>query len=331
MKKIYLTVTLFGIGCMAFAQPTITMANSAPMPGESFLMHFAAWQSEGPSGANQTWDFSNLVADSSKTFNWVDPANTPNGASFPTADIAQEDPGAGFVYYDHSNGDLEYVGADANGLLVEQSDPEVTLELPCTFGTTWTDTQAGTIPFGGTRAGTTNGDGDAYGTLTLPWGTVNNVLRVHLNQVYTDNIIITIDYIMNFYMYYKEGTSSPLLIVADLLITPSFGAPINTKYIQYADQSVVGIGEEMEIVGSMNIYPVPATEEANVHFTLEEKENITIDLIDMTGRSISSEELGIVLPGEHVHGINVADLRSGMYFIQLSSPNGRSVERLIVE
>lgn len=329
MKELF-TVTFLVLGSTMIAQPTITLGNSAPMPGESFVFHYAPWQSEGPAGANQTWDFSNLVADSSNTHNYVDPATTPFGASFPTADVALEDPGSGVVYFDYSTGNMEYVGAEALGFLVTQTDPEIVLEMPCTYGTSWSDTQAGTLAFG-TRSGSNTGDGDAYGTLQMPWGTVNNVLRVHFAQDYTDTVIVVINYDFDFYYFYKEGSHVPILTVADLNVLPSIGAPTNTKYIQFADQSVVGLGEEMEIIGSMQVYPSPASNQATLEFSLEQADEMFMSIFDMTGRAVSEVELGRTAPGIHREHIDLKGLTPGSYFVQLKGSKAQRTERLIVQ
>lgn len=330
MKLLYTSI-LAVITLAAQAQPSITMAGSAPMPGDSFVSYFGSYLAPGPAGANQTWDFSGLIPDSTQIITFVAPSSTTNGASFPTADVAQVDPNGGVVYFDYDNGDMEYVGTDAGGILVTQTDPEVVLDFPLSFGTTWTDTQAGTLAFG-TRSGTTNGNADAYGTLTLPSGvTVNNVLRVHLEQDYTDLLgLITVDYDFDTHWFYVEGTEYPLLMLQTQVVTPSLGPATTNQFAQWLDPNSIGIEENISSIRSMRVYPVPSHEQVTIEYDLMKSETVQFELIDIIGRICKQgmpEQQGA---GLNRINLNVDDLPAGQYQLRLRGKSGASTMPLMV-
>lgn len=329
MRKIYLSY-LFSLGAsICIAQPTLTVSGNSPMPGVDFTVHYDTWQSEGNGGANQTWDYSGLTSDSTKTISYVDPMSTPSGASFPNAEVCQVDY-SGYIYYDYDNNNWDYIGAEAAGTVISSTDPATFLELPLTYGDSWSDTRASTMQFG-TRAGTISGNADGYGTLILPWGTINDVLRIHVEEDYTDNVFITIDYDFDTFWFMKPGIPYPLLLLQTLNVTPSLGAPSQILALQYADESAVGIGEEIEIIGSMSVFPSPAEDNATLEYTLAAGDAMTLSIVEMTGRTVAEVALGRKAPGIHRENISVSGLTSGAYFVQLQGSQTQRIERLIVQ
>lgn len=82
-----------GFLASASAQITIT-SNDLVSVGDSLKLAYVDTVppgfGPGPSGANQHWDFSELVSDTLTQLNFVDPDNTPYGTSFPSSNIAAQ-------------------------------------------------------------------------------------------------------------------------------------------------------------------------------------------------------------------------------------------------
>ena len=74
-----------------------------PVIGDSFTTSYmdTAGVTEGPSGSNIAWDFSNLVATGEQwNVQYVDPAEAPGDSLFPDADIAVSYDGLAHTFYD---------------------------------------------------------------------------------------------------------------------------------------------------------------------------------------------------------------------------------------
>nr|MBA3986861.1 fibronectin type III domain-containing protein [Flavobacteriales bacterium] len=107
----------------------------------------------GPSGTNQTWNFTNLNAHSFTWSNLVNPATTPGGASFPTSNVAIEDGGGSYVYARHTQSDFRLVGVSIFGYDINVIPNEKVLVFPATYNTSFTDTMSGSLTIAGAVIG----------------------------------------------------------------------------------------------------------------------------------------------------------------------------------
>ena len=141
----------------------------------------------GPTGGNQTWDFSALNNDDPEERIFADPANTPFAASFPSANLAVSEETDSWAYLLVNNSTFETLGfGEFDGGQPEIDKFNQTLfTFPSTFGTSYVDvesegwvfkdpipTSAG-VPFdslGFRAAFITDSEIDAWGTLKTPLG-----------------------------------------------------------------------------------------------------------------------------------------------------------------
>lgn len=146
-------------------------------------------------GANQTWDFSGLTADAMEPdfyFKFFDPANTPHAARYPDATLAAINADSQYIYYVFENNLLQLIGTvfedEMLGTAYAEYDNSETEEVfPISYENTWTDAFDGNNILGVFSSpfnGSIEGEVDAYGTLILPSGTFNNVLRVKEERNY---------------------------------------------------------------------------------------------------------------------------------------------------
>src|SRR5262245_25684671 len=133
----------------ASAQPVLDLGNSAPVPGDAFVVHASALGSPGNAGAAQTWDFSALTTDSVFDFVYVDPDSTEDGIAFPPATVAVPDP-AGTMYYVFNASGGRLAGVSIPGSTpISYDDPMITATFPCTYLTTWIDPLHAAYNYGG--------------------------------------------------------------------------------------------------------------------------------------------------------------------------------------
>lgn len=222
MKHTFFT-TLFLLPAIAFfAQPVITN-NDLLKVGDVVITQPCATATFNPgsAGANQVWDFSQLVAEGPEdTTFYILPAGTPYAASFPSSNIVGKFGSDGYGYYQVSGDKLFFWGQADPSANIILSDPATYFKSPATYGTFVYDTIAGSVGLGaltGTVVGNSWFEGDGYGSLQTPGGQYSDVLRVKTVTVALATVpflgTIT-DSIFN-YSWYKVGVKSPVLEMID--------------------------------------------------------------------------------------------------------------------
>jgi len=76
-----------------------------------------------------------------------------------------------------------------------------------------------------------------------------------------------------------------------------------------------------------NVYPNPATDNAEIVFVLDKSSNVTIDMFDVVGHKTNLRK-GFETKGAHVFSINTADYPTGSYIITMTV-EGRRVAKSI--
>ncbi|MBK8226816.1 MAG: hypothetical protein IPK70_06535 [Flavobacteriales bacterium] len=242
MRLLTLSIAI-SLAAATSAQPTLTQATNGFTIGQSYALNYSPYALPGLTGPDQVWDFSALAVDSSTFIQWVDPATTTSGALFPVASIAEEWNVVSFSDQDATG--LYVHGSDEQGTVVALSDTRRALAWPFTYTNTWTDDYAGTYSVAGfdvTRTGTYNGEADAYGTLQMPWGSVEDALRIHITAAQSDeSLFATITQDIDSYQWFVAGEPWPVLEVVSTTITSPLG-PIETSYTLWMNDAVTGIG-----------------------------------------------------------------------------------------
>ena len=240
---------------------TLNQGNNAPVIGEVFSQHRGTYIDPGAPGTGQSWDFSALQATTTLTSTIQAAASTPNGASFPGATVAASAGGGNYMYMKITSTGLENVGVYGSSTVMAYQNPELLLQYPCALNTTWTDSWSTTFVSGGfpiARAGTTTGLADGVGTVIMPYGTFNNVLRVKLTQQYSDDMggMATVDYTCTNY-YFCRG---PTWRWSDQLPDRNDRGQHPTEtYAAWLDASNVGITEAQRHATGMEVFN-PATD-----------------------------------------------------------------------
>lgn len=91
----------------------------------------------------------------------------------------------------------------------------------------------------------------------------------------------------------------------------------------------VGINEISNTLMA-NIYPNPAHQELNIDLYSQSPNTIIIELIDISGRLVLSEQYQISI-GLNKKQINIDQVQKGLYMLKLSSENGISTEKIIIQ
>jgi hypothetical protein len=76
-------------------------------------------------------------------------------------------------------------------------------------------------------------------------------------------------------------------------------------------------------------YPNPAADFTTINYSLEKSVNVTIEVIDNTGKKIASFVEGVKPAGDHSVKFNTADLAAGAYYYTIFTDNGRITKKII--
>lgn len=96
--------------------------------------------------------------------------------------------------------------------------------------------------------------------------------------------------------------------------------------------NIVGIDDPLEQSGLQlgDIVPNPVAQTAFINYSLKERTEVSLDLIDLSGKQIRLLKDGIEAPGDHRVNFDRSGLSSGIYFLRLSSKEGSRVKKIIL-
>ena len=93
--------------------------------------------------------------------------------------------------------------------------------------------------------------------------------------------------------------------------------------------NITGIDDQKPIP-SVSIYPNPVNEKLFVDLNLTQSGKVSYSLFSLSGKEILSNELD--LPQGFFHEIiNIPNLRTGVYYLQIKSPQGVLQHKIIVK
>lgn len=333
MKIPYTLALSFTLLSAAAEAQTLNQGNNAALVGQSFTEHMSTSAVTGPSGASQTWNFATIASLSDLSFVMQSVASTPAGSSFLGATVAAMS-GDNYNYIKYSATGMENMGATTTLANLVYQNSELVLKYPCSYNTTWTDTWSTNFSVMGTsisRSGSSTGLADGYGTLVMPYGTVNNVLRVKFTQTFSDQSmgIPVATYTCTTYYYYKPGIHLAL-VQTSTLVTTTNGSNQTTYDTRWLDGSYVGIAESVHHSIGIDLYPNPAKDQVTLVMGTSGG-RVRVDLLDGTGRVVRSEQMQANM-GLVRHELDLGGLTAGLYQVLVTGADGsQGVQRLVVE
>jgi hypothetical protein len=314
------------------AQPTIT-GSVIPSIGSSSTFRFFNAENtlQGDSGANVTWDYSNLTLTGTGIFDYKDPATMPAGSQFATANLGVDQNGDPQIYIIADNQQYSAVGIQFSGISENYTNnPKELVRFPISYATQYVDSFEGNAVAGSVNANR-KGDivinGDAYGDLILPYVTFQNVLRVRTISTYEDKFLNNVvnSGIDTVYAWYKDGVEDYIFTWSH--IYSSLAGDI--YYGAFLDTMFVGIDEEKNNLIGLLISPNPAHDVVTIEFETKSNEQITLDILDASGRLVKHIKLtsnsGVVREDIDIH-----DLKSGVYTLIVKSGLGFDTKRFVV-
>lgn len=104
----------------------------------------------------------------------------------------------------------------------------------------------------------------------------------------------------------------------------------NGAYERDLIEDNVSTNDLARIVSEMTVFPNPARDFAKITFELKESNNLNIRIVDVAGREVQIFENQSLSVGKNELDIDLTDLKSGNYFVQLVTEKGIMTKKLNV-
>jgi hypothetical protein len=329
MKKLALLLSLFVATMTAFGQLTITAETHTIPTDLSYYMLRTGNVSEfdpGGEGEDQVWDLSQFSGDELQ-YDYVEPSQGLESESFPDANLLEGIYGTE-TYIHTSDSGMQIMGQTIPGqILITYDNTRIVTPFPFTYQDTLDDeflAEGLSLINGQTvqREGEVEIVADAYGTLILPFDTLENVLRVRSASSFTDYIEgeVAGTIVDTTYSFYHD--SKPF-VVANLSILYVNGTQ-DQNHVSYASEEALtptSVNEYSSI--DFKIFPNPASDRVQIEW---DGRNAEVQIFEMGGRQVASHRLN-----ESNSVCDVSDLPGGVYLVKIISENRVLSQKLIVE
>ncbi len=304
----------------------------------------------GGSGANQTWNFSQTSSNIiDEITNVINPADAPNGASFPTANLAMTTDNSNYLYFEQNASQLNTLGfagdllGTGNPVVAPLTTGLLVHNFPRTFGSNFSDTYVTDITLDGSaispaiseirfkRTGLVLDSTDAYGQLTTPVATYNS-LRTKRIEYSTDSIWIKAifpptwqlfqvnqDTTLSYQWYANQGK----LAVAELTFD-TLGVPNRFTWLHASDFNGIN---EMSTNSNLKLYPNPSNDVINFEFLTSQNDNGSLIITDLSGKIIEKREIN---PTSLSGRIDVSLYSKGIYFFEYTSTTNQKITQKFI-
>jgi 5,10-methylene-tetrahydrofolate dehydrogenase/methenyl tetrahydrofolate cyclohydrolase len=129
-----------------------------------------------------------------------------------------------------------------------------------------------------------------------------------------------------------EGQAFTVFASGSLGSSPSFGLwAAFTNGLTFPLPVFVRTNELESKLSAMQLSPNPATEDLWVRLTLTESESLRYAVRDLTGRLIMEGDFGQVAEGDFAQQVNLGQLASGMYQMEIRSDAGLRTQKFVVQ
>ena len=331
-KRYTLFIPAISIVLSAWAQPAIDISSYGPVPGNVFPIYSVSDQVSPASGSNITWNYSSIIlpAAPTSTLQYL----SPTANDLPTTTVATLS-GTNRSFFRLDVSGYFYLGAQYGTIGVDYcSQPRMIMPLPFTMG------DERTVPYQcsgtfmsstNTSSGSTEYNAIGYGTLSLPYGSVSNVLLVRLNQSQqlTSSTQGNSQNTSEIFYFVKPGVNYPLLT---LRTETNLTTGVVSKFSFVLAQTAVGIKEAMAQAIGIEMYPNPAHGSVDVVFATSASQKLSLEVVDMAGRAVYAHSYGAGSSGIHREQIDISALSPGVYQVRITDGHGATgVKKLVVQ
>ncbi|MBJ7428046.1 MAG: DUF4397 domain-containing protein [Bacteroidia bacterium] len=157
-------------------------------------------------------------------------------------------------------------------------------------------------------------------------------VNLNLGVIYKDTAITVDEKKINYTIKRAVNKQDSILYAADSNVNLGFYIVWSNGVVDsFNRERITGINE-MAILKTNNIlvYPNPASDKVSVLLNATVSTNAQVNIMDIKGAVVKSMDNKLVA-GVNVMELSVADLPKGMYFVQVTSNEGTSTKKLVIE
>jgi hypothetical protein len=355
MKKL-LPVLLVLFCYSSNAQITIYQQD-LPQPGDTFMLYVDKTPTVSlgsPSASSQIWNYSTLANDSTKYATYGITANLPFASSFAASNSytygpailyggpGAPSPGAGIGYTMwavNSTGmwvvghRSDYDGQGEKNIFINPM--EMLMPVPCTYPFSQTydskwEVTIGYVPlnFDTLYRSRTHKTitCDAWGSMTTPFGSFSNVIRIHEYSVTTDSAFAFIGATTYYSMLIKKDTINKYLFWA-----PNERHPVAIAYcnnsgvlqrIEYVSWANLNVSEVANNEPSVSVFPNPVSDYITIKVSDNFKnKNYTLRIFDVSGKELYNK-----ICKSDENAISVKGFDKGFYFTEILTEQGKFIK-----
>lgn len=274
-------------------------------------------------GNGYTWDYSSLPdTGSTLTIRYIDPASTPYTSNFPDANLAlqiqKRDSLDHYTYFLSNSSGFITLGEVSEqqqvSAVITFYEPAVRLpDLPLEY----MDSANGWTDLNGQFAGNTTMDYsyvyDGYGTLILPTGTFDQVVRL---KTITNSKGYTIDQSAETtrYSWLSAQGGHELLVFTEQIVT-GFSPSRGSSFLYNMDATPVALAHGSFDQNVMTVFPNPAVNNISLA-GLPSGASIHVAIHNLSGQAVVSKT---ITTSNGVAGLDLAGIASGLYLVQAQS------------
>lgn len=297
----------------------------------------------GQGGENQTWNFSNAVLLTELfTEIYLVPSSTPYYNQFPNSNAASINSNTPPVYHYYLNADtgsfvLGYVQSPA---LMSYYNPLPRMLYPMSYLVVLNKSYYGVSNqgniikhFRGTRTFTCDG----YGTIILPIGTFNNVLRIKtVDDVYDTTfsggiVVGTSHEVVTYQQWYRTGFKFPVFSIVEII--PSQNPAWKVVVIEQSNTPIGIIQLSNKLPAQHRLYenyPNPFNTQTKIKFDIASELFVRITIYEANGRMIETLVNDTLSEGSYAAVWNAGSYASGVYFCKFEAGNYTSTRKMVL-
>jgi hypothetical protein len=325
--KFLATALMLLVAVGATAQITLTGETSVPRVGDVFKYHIINYGVDNLNvthdGANQVWDMSAVAEGIMAKQTYISVAESTEPETPSNLVCVGEEEGLmniSEVYYNASSTGLTFDKAIAPSVMSTSYTNRYFLKFPLGYNQEeYTEPFEGIMSMMGQTvliAGTANIKADGYGTLKLPYGTINNVLRIKIVYDYTysmdfGGMLIPYAEIHDIvYLWYNTGTRH---YIADYSLSygdAGSGMELKTATLQYLAQDDIITSQKEVASDKVSIYPNPTQGFINISGTDETPD---VKIYNLNGSLLQQEKSSAIDISGYATGVYLIDVAGNKY------------------
>ena len=303
------------------------------------------------SPGSSSWDFSGLHRSSGVTLTSVAVQGTPFASHFPAATFAlqtnvlyQGIPAVAYIYFQLGANLLDLgqgagVQSGAATVVATNTPSQVLYALPATYGTTWTTSYLDTtiisldgVPMTGSGVRhVTSFVVDAYGSMTIPGGTVHQTLRIRKVDSTFTTPAGTAAKVVGYIYLAKDGTLVQMNAAGEGAAdsgTISIAHPVSW---QSAVATSIGVAPSVSLAYSLGQnYPNPFNPSTEIPYSLPGNAHVTLAVFNILGQQVATLVDENQVAGKYTARFDGSSLASGLYFYRLQAGSFLQTRRLLL-